>query len=65
MVGIALKHDHPPEARHAHRVCMSARQLGVIVRPLGDVVVIMPPIAMPSEQITEVVQKVGQAIHGT
>jgi adenosylmethionine-8-amino-7-oxononanoate aminotransferase len=65
MAGIALKHDHPPEARYAHRVCMSARQLGVIVRPLGDVVVIMPPIAMPSEQITEVVQKVGQAIHGT
>jgi adenosylmethionine-8-amino-7-oxononanoate aminotransferase len=31
--------------RVGHRVCMQARQHGVILRPLGDVVVLMPPLA--------------------
>ena len=62
MTGIVLQHDHPPEARYAHRVCMRARELGVIVRPLGDVVVLMPSLAMPVEQIQLLVSKVGQAI---
>jgi adenosylmethionine-8-amino-7-oxononanoate aminotransferase len=62
MAGIVLRHDHPPQTRHAHRVCMRARELGVIVRPLGDVVVIMPPLAMPPAQIALIVSRVGEAI---
>jgi adenosylmethionine-8-amino-7-oxononanoate aminotransferase len=62
MAGIVLRHDHPPEARTAHRVCMAARALGVIVRPLGDVVVIMPPLAMRPDTIRDLVQRVGAAI---
>ena len=65
MAGVVLRHDHPPETRHAHRVCMAARALGVIVRPLGDVVVIMPPLAMPEDQIIEIVNVVGRAIQTT
>ncbi len=65
MAGIVLRHDHPPEARHAHRVCLRARDLGVIVRPLGDVVVIMPPLAMNEAQIREVVNVAGEAIQTT
>ncbi len=65
MTGIVVRHDHPPQARHCHKICMAARERGVIVRPLGDVVVIMPPLAMPPALITEVVQVVGQAIAST
>jgi len=65
MTGIVVQHDHPPQARHCHKICMAARERGVIVRPLGDVVVIMPPLAMPPALITEVVQVVGQAIAAT
>jgi len=62
MAGVVLKHDYPPQHRYAHRVCMAARALGVIVRPLGDVVVIMPPLAMSPAHIFEVVNAVGKAI---
>jgi adenosylmethionine-8-amino-7-oxononanoate aminotransferase len=33
-------------ARMGHRVCLEARARGVILRPLGDVVILMPPLAM-------------------
>jgi len=65
MTGVVLRHDHPASARHAHRVCLRARDLGVIVRPLGDVIVIMPPLAMPDAQIIELVSAVGEAIRTT
>ncbi|MEL6342260.1 MAG: adenosylmethionine--8-amino-7-oxononanoate transaminase [Myxococcota bacterium] len=55
MVGIVLKHDRPAAARVGHRVCLAARQHGVIVRPLGDVVVLMPPLIMTPDQIVSVV----------
>lgn len=36
----------PPELRTGHHVCLRARKLGVLIRPLGDVVVVMPPLAI-------------------
>ncbi|HVQ88884.1 MAG TPA: adenosylmethionine--8-amino-7-oxononanoate transaminase [Actinomycetes bacterium] len=36
-------------------VCRRARDFGVILRPLGDVVVLMPPLAMPDELVDELV----------
>ena len=35
------------------RVCKEARSRGVIVRPLGDVLVIMPPLSITIEQLDE------------
>ncbi len=62
MAGVLLKHDRPPEARTAHRVCLAARGHGVIVRPLGDLVVLMPPLAMSPEQLRTTVEAVGKGI---
>ena len=45
MVGIELV-EHPLAARMGHRVTLEARRRGAIVRPLGDVVVLMPPLAI-------------------
>ena len=42
MVGIELA-GFPLEARMGHQVTLEARRRGAIVRPLGDVVVLMPP----------------------
>jgi adenosylmethionine-8-amino-7-oxononanoate aminotransferase len=59
MVGIELVRDrstkegYPYEARAGHRVCMEARALGAILRPLGNVVVLMPPLAMTPAQLAE------------
>src|SRR4029079_15464757 len=51
MVGIELRRDHAtpyePSERIGHRVILEARDRGVIIRPLGDVVVLMPPLAIP------------------
>jgi adenosylmethionine-8-amino-7-oxononanoate aminotransferase len=45
-----------------HRVCMAAREQGAIIRPLGDVVVLMPPLAITSEELRELVAATAGAI---
>ena len=68
MAGIELVQDQatktpfPPERRTGHLVALAARKRGVIVRPLGDVVVLMPAPAMPGELIEELCDAVGEAI---
>ncbi|MCA9062191.1 MAG: adenosylmethionine--8-amino-7-oxononanoate transaminase [Planctomycetaceae bacterium] len=57
MVGIELVMDRdrlerfPAARRVGHQVTLEARRRGVIIRPLGDVVVLMPAPAMPVEQV--------------
>uniref|UniRef100_A0A7V4LBZ3 Adenosylmethionine-8-amino-7-oxononanoate aminotransferase n=1 Tax=Desulfobacca acetoxidans TaxID=60893 RepID=A0A7V4LBZ3_9BACT len=52
MAGIELVADKesrepfPVARRTGHRVILEARKLGAILRPLGDVIVLMPPLAM-------------------
>ncbi len=59
MVGIELVRDRATKeeyaygARVGHRVCMEARKRGAILRPLGNVVVLMPPLAMTEAQLGE------------
>jgi adenosylmethionine-8-amino-7-oxononanoate aminotransferase len=45
MIGIDLG-DHDPALRLGHRVTLEARSRGAIVRPLGDVIVLMPPLSI-------------------
>src|SRR5262249_13182684 len=45
MAGAVLENPKR-ELRLGHRVCIAARRHGAIVRPLGDVVVLLPPLAM-------------------
>src|SRR5262245_31908257 len=42
----ATKRPFPPERRTGARVCRTAREQGVLLRPLGDVIVVMPPLAI-------------------
>ena len=48
--------EFPLEARMGHQVTLAARRRGAVVRPLGDVVVLMPPLAMSEEEICHLVQ---------
>jgi adenosylmethionine-8-amino-7-oxononanoate aminotransferase len=41
--------------RTGFRVCQAARQRGVIIRPLGDVVVLMPPLAIGDDDLDELI----------
>ena len=45
MTGIEMR-ESPLEARMGHQVTLAARRRGAIIRPLGDVVVLMPPLSI-------------------
>ncbi|HCU24564.1 MAG TPA: adenosylmethionine--8-amino-7-oxononanoate transaminase [Deltaproteobacteria bacterium] len=57
MAGIELVQNkakgipYPPGERRGAKICREARRHGVLLRPLGDVLVLMPPLAIESEQI--------------
>jgi adenosylmethionine-8-amino-7-oxononanoate aminotransferase len=61
MVGIDLG-EHDPAERMGQRAALEARKRGVIVRPLGDVVVLMPPLAITEAELRRLVEITGAAI---
>jgi adenosylmethionine-8-amino-7-oxononanoate aminotransferase len=50
------------EKRIGHHVTLAARRLGLILRPLGDVIVLMPAPAMQLDLINVLCDKALQAI---
>jgi adenosylmethionine-8-amino-7-oxononanoate aminotransferase len=54
MAGIDLG-DYDPALRMGHRVTEAARERGAIVRPLGNTVVLVPPLAISEAQLRELV----------
>jgi adenosylmethionine---8-amino-7-oxononanoate aminotransferase len=61
MVGIELE-PHAVELRMGHRVTLEARRRGAIIRPLGDVIVLMPPLAISAEDLRRLVETTAEAI---
>ena len=61
MCGIQLT-DRPVEDRMGHRVTLEARRHGAIVRPLGDTVILMPPLAIAEAELRRLVEITGEAI---
>lgn len=59
MVGIELvrsrktKRPYPPGAKIGQNVTLAARKRGAIIRPLGDVIVLMPPPAIDAGTLKE------------
>jgi adenosylmethionine-8-amino-7-oxononanoate aminotransferase len=68
MVGIELVADRftkaglPLEDRIGRQVILEARKLGVMIRSLGDVVVLMPPLAITGEEIDFLVDVTARSI---
>ena len=48
--------------RWGRRVCAAAVAQGVLLRPLGDVVVLMPPLTVTSEELHRIVHALGAAL---
>jgi adenosylmethionine---8-amino-7-oxononanoate aminotransferase len=61
MTGIELT-DYPLELRMGHRVTLEARKRGAIIRPLGDIVVLMPPLAISKNDLRRLVSITAEAI---
>jgi adenosylmethionine-8-amino-7-oxononanoate aminotransferase len=61
MVGIDLG-EHDPALRLGHRVTLEARRRGAILRPLGDVVVLMPPLSIAGTELRRLVEIAADSI---
>lgn len=48
------KEPYPAKERVGHRVCMEARKQGLIIRQLGDTVVIMPPLSITGAELKRI-----------
>jgi adenosylmethionine-8-amino-7-oxononanoate aminotransferase len=68
MVGIELVADrasrraYPAAERRGWNACVAARKHGVWVRPLGDVIVLMPPYCISDESLAGLVEGVRRGI---
>lgn len=61
MVGIELRR-YPPAERRGLRVCDEALNRGVWLRPLGDVVVLMPPLVISKMELAFLLRVLGQSV---
>ena len=53
---------YPLEARIGHRVCRIARQRGLLLRPLGNVILLIPPLSTSNDIIRRMVDIVSDSI---
>jgi adenosylmethionine-8-amino-7-oxononanoate aminotransferase len=68
MVGIELVQDRATKARFpvpdriGWKISSEARNLGLLTRPLGDVLVLVPPLASRNEDLSEMARLLEQAL---
>lgn len=55
---------HPPEARHGWRLHRRGLEHGLLVRPMGDCLYLMPPLATPPERVREAVDTLRELLEG-
>jgi adenosylmethionine-8-amino-7-oxononanoate aminotransferase len=53
---------YPLKARIGHRVCGIARQRGLLLRPLGNIIVLIPPLSTDNRTLTRMVAILHRAI---
>jgi adenosylmethionine-8-amino-7-oxononanoate aminotransferase len=61
MAGIDLG-EHDPALRLGHRVAVEARRRGAIIRPLGETIVLMPPLTISKADLRRLVEIVAASI---
>jgi adenosylmethionine-8-amino-7-oxononanoate aminotransferase len=61
MVGIDLG-GHDDALRMGHLVTIEARKRGAFIRPLGNTVVLMPPLSISEDELRELVAIAGDSI---
>jgi adenosylmethionine-8-amino-7-oxononanoate aminotransferase len=61
MVGIDLG-EHDPALRLGHQVTIEARKRGAIIRPLSDVIVLMPPLSISEGELRSLIEITSDSI---
>jgi adenosylmethionine-8-amino-7-oxononanoate transaminase len=46
-----------------YKVCAEAKKLGVLIRPLGNVIVLMPPLAITRKDLMRLIEVISRSIH--
>jgi adenosylmethionine-8-amino-7-oxononanoate aminotransferase len=59
---VAAKEPYPWAEKRGHRACDAARRLGVLLRPLGNVIVVMPPLAISIAELDRILDAVEAGI---
>ncbi|HEX9787500.1 MAG TPA: aminotransferase class III-fold pyridoxal phosphate-dependent enzyme, partial [Candidatus Binatia bacterium] len=68
MIGIEVVQDkttrknYAPERRIGHKVILEARKRSVLIRPLGDIIILMPPLTITSEELSALLDVVYDCI---
>ena len=68
MIGIELVEDkkslknYATERRIGHKVITAARSHGVMIRPLGDVIILLPPLTITDDELTTLLNVVYDCI---
>lgn len=68
MIGIEIVKDkktkemYEPWERIGHRICKDIRKYEIFLRPLGNVIVIMPPLSITEKEITHLVNSIYKSI---
>ncbi len=68
MIGIEIEDDphskkpYDPSLMMGRRVCLAAREKGLIIRPLGDVIVLMPPLCVSRDELKKILEITEDAI---
>ena len=68
MVGIELvknrktKKSYAPKDKIGQKVTQEARRRGVIIRPLGDVIVLMPPLSIEEPTLKRLIDVTYESI---
>ena len=58
----ATKTPYPWEERVGVKVCLEARRHGLLLRPLGHIMIIMPPLMIKPREIETIVDVVHKSI---
>jgi adenosylmethionine---8-amino-7-oxononanoate aminotransferase len=56
------KKPYPLEERVGHRISMEARSRGLLVRPIGNVMILMPPLSTSIQELRRMVEILREAI---
>ncbi|MEW6715310.1 MAG: aminotransferase class III-fold pyridoxal phosphate-dependent enzyme, partial [Nitrospirota bacterium] len=68
MTGIELvknkktKEPYPTEDKMGIKVCNRAREKGLLIRPLGNVIVLMPPLSISNQELKRLIQITAESI---
>ena len=52
----------PPAERRGARICQAAREFGLLTRPIGDVLILMPPYSTTPDELEQMVTALQKAI---